>query len=589
MTLETGQSLQQNRYRIVKRLGEGGMGAVYRAWDTRLKIPVALKEMVPQPDLDADQLNQMREQFRQEATILARLHHPNLVRVTDFFEERGIGYLVMDYVEGESLSERIQQKGAVPEPQVLTWAEQLLDALAYCHSEGILHRDVKPQNVIIQPNGNAVLVDFGLVKLWDPNDPRTKTAMRGMGTPEYAPPEQYELDAGHTDPRSDIYSLGATLYHALTGQAPPTATLRIADPEQFATPRSLKAKVSRKSEQAILTSLELPRTQRWQNAREMAEALDIEVPDWKPAQVFQTSSGTAKPSGRGGTRKMSGFLPDAKSKPGSTRTWMWMVVGVLILGFTGGGWWLWRTQTNPASVPTSTVQVLASHKETDVEPTEIPSTPTETSTPEPTATPTSTPTPIERPTATPRPTATLKSLPSPELTSPADNLGYYHTSLIQLLWNWEETLEDGQRFRVKIADEEGEITLQETTEEAEFAFRAVDQDFESGTYTWWVAIERQLDDGWQTAAESDKRTLRVVYRPPNTPTPVATEAHATDPRQEDGSDDPPPPPPTEEPAPPPPTEEPAPPPPTEEPAPPPPTEEPAPPPPTEEPPPPPPP
>ena len=273
--LNSGTVLQ-NRYRIVTPLGQGGMGAVYRAGDMRLNVSVAVKEMVPQPGLDTRTLAQLRNQFHQEATVLARLVHPSLVRVTDFFEEGNNAYLVMDFIEGESLAERIARQGALPEAEVLIWARQLLDALAYCHNQGIIHRDIKPQNVIIRPDGRAVLVDFGLVKLWDPRDPRTKTVMRGMGTPEYAPPEQYEADVGHTDPRSDLYSLGATIYHALAGQAPPTATLRIASPEHFFTVRQLNPHVSAATEQAVLKAMELNRSLRWGSAFEMAAALGIQ-------------------------------------------------------------------------------------------------------------------------------------------------------------------------------------------------------------------------------------------------------------------------------------------------------------------------
>ena len=193
--------------------GSGRDGAVYRAWDTRLNVPVALKEMIPQPGLDPHTLAQLRRQFEQEAMVLARLNHPHLVRVGDFFEEGSNAYLMMDFIAGESLAERIEREGALPEAEVLDWAEQLLDALGYCHAQGIIHRDISPQNVIITPSpasgegrggGRAVLVDFGLVKLWDPRDPHTKTALRGMGKPEYAPPEQYSVRGQHTDPRSDV-------------------------------------------------------------------------------------------------------------------------------------------------------------------------------------------------------------------------------------------------------------------------------------------------------------------------------------------------------------------------------------------------
>ena len=116
--LQSGTVLQ-NRYRIIKPLGEGGMGAVYHAWDNRLNIPVALKEMFAQPDLSAENLTQLQEQFRQEAIILARLEHPNLVGVTDFFQERESSYLVMKFVEGDSLAERINRQGSLQEAQVL--------------------------------------------------------------------------------------------------------------------------------------------------------------------------------------------------------------------------------------------------------------------------------------------------------------------------------------------------------------------------------------------------------------------------------------------------------------------------------------
>jgi predicted Ser/Thr protein kinase len=270
--LDKGHTLQ-NRYRVVSLLGQGGMGAVYRALDMRLNFPVALKEMVPQPGLDAATLVELRRQFQQEATILARMTHAHLVRVTDFFEEEGNAYLVMDFVEGRSLADRIEKKGALSEKDTLTWADQLLSALDYCHAQGVLHRDIKPQNVIIRSDGQAVLVDFGLVKLWDPGAPQTRTVMRGMGTPEYAPPEQYETAAGHTDPTSDIYSVGATLYHALTGQSPPSATLRMADPAQFVPIRRATPDVTPQTEAVVLKAMELVRSQRWQSAQEMARAL----------------------------------------------------------------------------------------------------------------------------------------------------------------------------------------------------------------------------------------------------------------------------------------------------------------------------
>lgn len=291
MTLSVNQMVD-NRYRIVARLGQGGMGAVYRAWDSRLEKVVALKEMSPQPGLDAELLAQLRQQFKSEAKVLADLSHSHLVRVTDSFSWEGNEYLVMDFVEGESLARRIEQQGPQSEGDVRRWAAQLLATLAYCHRRGVLHRDIKPQNIIINSDGDAVLVDFGLVKLWNPNDPQTRTVMRGAGTPEYAPPEQYDLGLGHTDPRSDIYSLGATLYHALTGQAPPTATQRIANPTTFLPPRRVRGELSPGMEAIVLKAMEVVMDRRYQGVADMLAALNaLPAPTVAPIPAARTTSG----------------------------------------------------------------------------------------------------------------------------------------------------------------------------------------------------------------------------------------------------------------------------------------------------------
>ncbi|MBN1485286.1 MAG: serine/threonine protein kinase [Chloroflexia bacterium] len=273
--LRTGTVIK-GRYRIARLLGAGGMGAVYRAWDLNLQIAVALKEMLPQPDMDQQALAKLKEQFRCEARILAELSrpgHPNLVRVTDSFEEGGNAYLIMDFVDGQSLDEKIEQFGALPLEQVQEWLQQLLGALHYCHQRGVLHRDIKPANIIIRPDGQAVLVDFGLVKLWDPSNPETQTVIQGSGTPEYAPLEQYDLAHGYTDPRSDIYGLGATFYHALTGQAPPSATWRAVESNYLTPLRQINPQVSSRMEAVILKAMALQPSERFQTMPEMAQAL----------------------------------------------------------------------------------------------------------------------------------------------------------------------------------------------------------------------------------------------------------------------------------------------------------------------------
>jgi serine/threonine-protein kinase len=356
----------------------------------RLNRAIALKEMIPQLGLDSSMLGDLREQFQQEAQILATLVHPNLVRVTDYFSWDGNEYLVMDYVEGEDLAGRIAREGAQDEGQVLAWAGQLLDALAYCHKQGVIHRDIKPQNIIITPEGQAVLVDFGLVKLWNPNDPQTRTVMRGAGTPEYAPPEQYDMGVGHTDQRSDIYSVGATLYHSLTGKLPPTATQRMASPSSFVTPRRVNEAMSMNTEVVVLKALEMAMEKRYQSAEEMAQALGIAP---RSTVVVVPSGGKSK--GKKSTRE--------PKEAGSARSGiLWgmggvgltvvivlclaaAVVAVLIgLNVFGG--------EEPTATPTLTATSLPT--DTPLPPTDIPSLPTDTPlVPTATAIPTRTPEP----------------------------------------------------------------------------------------------------------------------------------------------------------------------------------------------------
>jgi len=339
MSLEAGQ-LVDNRYRVGHILGKGGMGSVYRAWDTRLDRPIALKELIPQPDLEPDLLEQLRQQFEHEARVLATLNHANLVRVNDYFFWEENQYLVMDFVEGQSLAERIQEQGPQAESNVIRWATQLLKALAHCHKRGIIHRDIKPQNIIITPDGNAILVDFGLVKLWDPNDPHTRTVMRGAGTPAYAPPEQYDGDWGHTDPRSDIYSLGATLYHAVTGQMPPSATQRMASPDEFAPPRHINTALSAAVEAAILKAMEVPMDRRFQKAEEMAQALGLSTPTksemkmpppQKTAVLPETPSQAPIPDNAALPPKTTALPEVSPAAPNGTRSKkVWLIVAAAI-------------------------------------------------------------------------------------------------------------------------------------------------------------------------------------------------------------------------------------------------------------------
>lgn len=260
-TLAPGTVLRE-RYKIIELVGRGGMGATYRAEDVRLEGRYcAVKEALPDPDASPEELQQSRDQFYREASILARLDHPNLPKVSDYFSEGDRDYLVMDFVAGEDLQEKlsasIRQNRFLDERQVLAWADQLCNALEYLHTQDppVLHRDIKPSNIKITPAGTIKLVDFGLVKVLMPNDQRTITVVQGRGTAQYTPLEQYGGDTGHTDARSDIYSLSATLYHLLTRQPPLDAKQRFLKPDALPLPRSLNPAVSAQVERALVWGL----------------------------------------------------------------------------------------------------------------------------------------------------------------------------------------------------------------------------------------------------------------------------------------------------------------------------------------------
>ena len=265
-----------NRYRLILLVGQGTMGAVYDAEDLVFNRRVALKRMHLLPEASPKAIEQTREQFEREAKILATLRHPNLPRVTDYFTVSDQEFLVMDYIEGLSLDEILAlHPGGLDEAAVLGWADQLLSALDYIHRHGLVHRDVKPANIRVTPEGHVFLVDFGLVKTFDPASPKTATAVRGLGTPQYAPPEQYDAEMGHTEPRSDLYSLGATMYHLITGEPPATVTRRVSNPGAFRSLREVKPTVSPEVERVIMRAMEVPIAKRFASASDMQAALRL--------------------------------------------------------------------------------------------------------------------------------------------------------------------------------------------------------------------------------------------------------------------------------------------------------------------------
>lgn len=282
--IRAGEVLR-GRYKIRRIIGQGGMGSIYLADDLRLEGRLcALKEVENNRTLPPEMVRQARDQFLREATVLARLDHPNLPKVSDFFSNAGRDYLVMDYVPGKDLRtlmiEARQSNTFLPEADVLSWASQLSDALTYLHSQDppILHRDIKPSNMKITPSGLLKLVDFGLVKVLAPGEV-TITILQGQGTALYTPLEQYGGDSGHTDVRSDIFAFGSTLYHLLTNTAPPDSRDRFLHPESLTPIRQLNPQVSPRTERAVLWAMSLHPSSRPPTVEAFRQSL---LGDWNP-------------------------------------------------------------------------------------------------------------------------------------------------------------------------------------------------------------------------------------------------------------------------------------------------------------------
>lgn len=282
---QTGQlntnTILEDRYIIVRTLGKGGMGAVYHALDRRLNnSAVAIKEMSTRA-VGGD-LQGAISAFQKEAAMLVDLRHPALPRINDFFcrgEDRW--YLVMDYIEGQTLKDIAESRGPIPESEVLEWGRQLCAILDYLHKRKppVIFRDLKPANIMLTPEGQIKLIDFGIARHFRVGGSSDTIAYGSKG---YAPPEQY--GENQTDPRSDIYALGVTLHALLTGIDPGKT------PFVFNLP-SKTVKVSSGFERAIMTALELEPEKRPASVREMLEMMGsgVEGAGTEPADEFKTA------------------------------------------------------------------------------------------------------------------------------------------------------------------------------------------------------------------------------------------------------------------------------------------------------------
>jgi tRNA A-37 threonylcarbamoyl transferase component Bud32 len=254
-----------SRYRIVNKRAQGGMAAVYEAVDLRISDKRwAIKEMSHAQITGPLERQQAIEAFKREASMLSNLSHANLPKVVDYFSEGNREFLVMEFIDGQSLLEMLAQQGnqSFTEEQVLNWALDLCNVLEYLHKQNIVFRDLKPSNIMVERNGTVRLIDFGIVRFFKPGKATDTTK---FGTIGYAPPEQY--GQGQTDARSDIYALGATMHHLLTAADPSQ------NPLQFQPIRALNPAVSAETEQAVMTALNPAPEQRWPSAVALRKAL----------------------------------------------------------------------------------------------------------------------------------------------------------------------------------------------------------------------------------------------------------------------------------------------------------------------------
>lgn len=357
-------------YEIRERIGHGGGGAVYAAYDIKLRKMVALKHL----HLEGDHAIKA---FGHEASLLANLQHPSLPKVYLHFTANDSQFLVMDLIDGADLSSMLERQGGpLPVEQVLAWADQLLSVLTYLHTfyrQPIVHRDIKPANIKITSRGELKLLDFGLAKAEIFTN--MKSAMHSVHgyTLTYAPPEQINQEG--TDPRSDLYSLGATLYHLLTGRTPADGDGKTADalartlamakrkPDPIIDPQRFNPSIPDHVNQAIMRSLEIDADERFASAEEFRLAL---AQPYAPVNNAQTKilpstissraiTGSAKPptsrdsQPNPSLRQPNSSYPveasaEALPQPQPTPSYkrFWPLLLIVLLGGAGGGWWLNR-------------------------------------------------------------------------------------------------------------------------------------------------------------------------------------------------------------------------------------------------------
>ena len=320
--LRSGAALCGGKYTILRKIGEGGFGVTYQATQNKLNRSVCIKEYflagrclrntntnnILFQNGDIDIFEKYRQAFVHEAETVASLHHPNIVEVIDIFDENNTSYMVMPFIEGQTLESLVEKNGPLSYADATNYMSQIADAVDYIHQRNILHRDIKPGNIMITADYRAILIDFGSAREFVNDKTQAHTSILTHG---YAPPEQYST-VSRKGAYSDIYSLGATLYYVLTGKAPVDAAARIT--EALPEPRQLNPSIPLAANNAIIKAMQLQTQQRQQSVAEFVSDLQS-----------NNISGRTTPS------PTQPWVPEPQPKPAPRRWWIPVVIVLLII------------------------------------------------------------------------------------------------------------------------------------------------------------------------------------------------------------------------------------------------------------------
>ncbi len=355
--LQPGMGLSGGKYVIEKKIGEGGFGITYRAIQTGLNRAVCIKEYflagrcvrdvqartIHVQGTGEDLFEKYRAAFVKEAQTLAALHHQGIVEVIDIFNENNTSYMVMPFIEGRSLQGIVEKNGPLSYPEAVNYIAQVANAVGYVHDHHILHRDIKPDNIMITADNKAVLIDFGSAREFEEDKMQAQTSMVTHG---YAPPEQYSRNS-RKGAYTDIYAIGATLYFVLTGRVPVEAAARLAEP--MPEPRELNPQLPEEANRTIMKAMQIKPQDRHQSIAEFMDDLLNTAPSQPvPPATAPAPSAPAKekPAAAPQQTQAAPAMPQKKKSHAA----LWIILGLVLLAALGAGAYFFLLGDNLSAV-----------------------------------------------------------------------------------------------------------------------------------------------------------------------------------------------------------------------------------------------